>query len=106
MNTETQVRRQYCGARIREMRLRHSLTQEELANQIHTSNSNIAKIEAGVSSPSFDLLIELRNFFNIPIDYLLLGADELPSDLLSSLHIAIKALTKLEKKVRDLNINE
>lgn len=105
MKSDIQLRRQYCGARIRELRIRQNLTQEELASKVHTSNSNLAKIEAGVSNPSLDLLIELRNYFNIPIDYLLLGPEELPNEFLSILHLAIKSLTKLEEKVRDLNIN-
>ena len=43
---------------VRKMRLRRRVTQVELARQLRSSQSRVAKIEAGDSSVSLDLLVK------------------------------------------------
>lgn len=50
---------------VREKRKEQSLTQEQLAGQIGSSQSRVAKIEAGNESVSLDLLI--RSLFSLGI---------------------------------------
>lgn len=45
------------SAALRERRLRAGVTQGELARQLHSSQSRVAKMEAGDSTVSIDLLI-------------------------------------------------
>ena len=47
--------------RLRRLRETHNLTQAELAARIHSSQSRVAKIEAGTAGVSLDLMI--RGFF-------------------------------------------
>ena len=106
MTTDSISFRRGCGARIRELRMKHKLTQAELAQQVHTSHSNIAKIECGVSNPSFDLLIELRNYFNVSSDYILFGTDIQLLELVSGLNDAIKILSNIIQNANNLNTFE
>ena len=100
------IRRKQCGARLKELRIQHGLTQEELAWQIHTTASNLAKIETGVSNPSIDLLYEIRSFFRIPIDYLLYGKPHLPDKLTSAIQETFISIIKLEQEISNLNMVE
>jgi DNA-binding XRE family transcriptional regulator len=43
---------------LRQVRTRHHLTQAELARRIHSSQSRVAKMEAGDTTVSLDLLIK------------------------------------------------
>jgi ribosome-binding protein aMBF1 (putative translation factor) len=42
---------------LREQRLRHQMTQADLARKLNSSQSRVAKMEAGESSVSLDLLV-------------------------------------------------
>lgn len=42
---------------LKELRVKHNLTQTELAKKINSSQSRVAKMEAGDSSVSLDLII-------------------------------------------------
>lgn len=42
---------------LKELRVKHNLTQTELAKKINSSQSRVAKMEAGDSSVSLDLMI-------------------------------------------------
>lgn len=44
--------------KLRERRRRHKLTQAELAKAIHSSQSRVAKMEAGDPTVSIDLLVK------------------------------------------------
>ncbi|NLN03814.1 MAG: cupin domain-containing protein [Clostridiaceae bacterium] len=60
------------GAKIRELRIRNGLTQEELANRSELSKGFISQIESEQTSPSIATLVDileclgtnLRDFFN------------------------------------------
>ena len=61
------------GKRIAELRKEKGLTQEQLAEKLNISTSNLGKLERGLQSFSIDLLIEIGFFFGVSTDYLLLG---------------------------------
>jgi DNA-binding XRE family transcriptional regulator len=46
------------GARLRKARERHNLTQTDLAKRMGSSQSRVAKMEAGDPSVSLDLLVQ------------------------------------------------
>ena len=106
MSSDERTRRKHCGARLKELRIQHGLTQEELAWQIHTTACNLAKIETGVSNPSIDLLYEIRSFFRIPIEYLLYGKPHLPDKLTSAVQEPFISIIKLEQEISNLNMVE
>jgi len=57
--------------RIRELRIKHNLKQEELALHINTSQQTISRLERGEYVPTVDIIIDLANYFKVSVDYLL-----------------------------------
>ena len=56
--------------RLRELRIEHGLTQQELGKIVNMSKMAISHWEKGHSEPSIAQLIILSNFFSISVDYL------------------------------------
>lgn len=61
------------GNRVRKLRKSRGLTLEKLADELHCSCSHISQAERGSRSYSIDLLIDMAEFFNVSLDYLILG---------------------------------
>ena len=53
------------GRRIRELRKKAGLTQEELSCKVDVDSKSISRIETGKFLPSLDLLYRLRKVFNV-----------------------------------------
>lgn len=60
------------GMRIANLRRKKGLTQEQLAEKLNISTSNLGKLERGLQGMSIDLLIEIGIFFGVSTDYILL----------------------------------
>ncbi len=58
---------------LKELRLEENLTQEDISNLLHIDRSNIANYERGKRLPSIESLIKIAEFFNVSLDYLILG---------------------------------
>ena len=57
---------------LKELRAKHSLTQEQLAAAIGVERSSIGKYEGNQSvMPSVDVLTAIADYFNVTTDYLL-----------------------------------
>lgn len=61
------------GTRIKKLRTAHGLTQEQLSQHLNISDSHLRKMESGVSGGSIDLLVEIAEYFDVSLDYLVLG---------------------------------
>ena len=59
------------GKRIKALRKKHGLTQEQLAEQLGVAANTIARIETGNRGISIDLAIELVVRFDTTLDYIL-----------------------------------
>lgn len=57
--------------KLRNLRTKQGLSQEELADIFDVSRQTISKWEAGASFPEVDKLIALSDYFEVTIDYLL-----------------------------------
>lgn len=66
----------HAGQFIREARLRAGLTQRELAARAGTSQSAIARIESGSTSPSFDRVMRLVRACGFDLDIHVVPLDE------------------------------
>lgn len=62
-----------CGLRLKELRQKHSMTQEQLSDKLNISVSMMSKIETGNKGVSIDLLIEIAELFDVSLEYILLG---------------------------------
>lgn len=65
-----------CGKRIQVLRKKKGLTQLQLSFKINVSESHLRSIETGIRGASIDLLIECSEFFQVSLDYLVLGKVE------------------------------
>ncbi|MCY7412083.1 MAG: helix-turn-helix domain-containing protein [Salinibacterium sp.] len=61
---------------IREARRRSRLTQTQLAALASTTQSAIARLERGVTSPSFDDVIRMLRLMNLDLDFMLVERDD------------------------------
>lgn len=62
------------GKRIKELRTKHSMTQQQLGNAINVTKVSICCYENGTRTPTLDTLIDLANVFRVDLSYLL-GSD-------------------------------
>ena len=85
------------GERIRELRKKRNLTQEELAEQLNITSVSMCRIEKGSKGASIDLLVEISTYFKTSMDYLFFGKE------FSELEILLAGLHE-EKKKRVINI--
>lgn len=58
------------GERLKNLRKEAGLTQDELANRTHLSQTAISNWEAGNRIPSIDYAIILAKYFFVTLDYL------------------------------------
>ena len=64
--------------RLKEIRTENSMKQAELALHFNVNTRTIRKWENEESSPTINQLIEIANYFNVSIDYLV-GNDDVPN---------------------------
>lgn len=59
------------GDRLKELRKKSNLTQQELASKFYLNKSSISRYENGTQLPEHDLLEKIADYFKVSIDYLL-----------------------------------
>ncbi|HIG0361874.1 TPA: helix-turn-helix domain-containing protein [Clostridium sporogenes] len=57
--------------RLKALREDADLTQQELADKLHTTRPTISNYENTDREPSYDVLIKIADYFNVSLDYLL-----------------------------------
>lgn len=62
------------GERIKELRLTHDMSQEDLSEVLDVSRQSISKYENGTAEPSLDKLKLIVDYFEVSYDYLLSDA--------------------------------
>ena len=87
-----------CGRRIKELRHHYGLTQEDLADQLNTSKSHITKVENGQRGASIDLYIEIAQYFDVSLDYLLLGRNCTSGQMKADLEDVIAKLQRISDR--------
>ena len=90
------------GSKIKELRLKQGLTQEELSEKIGIDNKRLSRIETGVSLPSLKIAKELTKLFNLNFYELIENSSnakiEIPDNYyIQSLNILKTAKSKQEK---------
>ena len=87
------------GSRIRSLRKNRGLTQEQLAEKLNVSTPYIAKIENGKQTGPVELAIQFSEFFEVSLDYLLVGKGGFAEEQKRRLRIAIILLSELESSL-------
>lgn len=57
--------------RLQALREDSDLTQEELAKALSISRTALTNYETGLREPSYSTLIDIADYFNVSLDYLL-----------------------------------
>lgn len=87
------------GARIKQLRNSRGLTQEQLAEQIGITRTYLLKIENGAQVGPVEIAIELAAYFDVSLDFLLLGKGHLAKDRKQDLKKVISFLAELESEL-------
>ena len=65
------VKEGHCMNKIKELRESHNILQSELARVLKVNQGSISNWENHKSSPNEKNLIDIANFFNVSVDYIL-----------------------------------
>ena len=74
--------------KIKELRKKKGLSQEELANSLNVSRQAITKWESGEGTPDIDNLRNIALFFHVSVDYLIDSKTEKTLDLKGKFELA------------------
>lgn len=66
------------GTRVKELRKRERLSQEELGHKLGVVKQTISAWETDKYDPDYATMIKVANFFGVTVDYLTGISDELP----------------------------
>lgn len=84
------------GARIKSLRLSHSMTQEQLAQKLGVSAQAVSKWESGTNMPDIQLLPDLSVIFGVTIDELFAMTDECRMERIDNMLYDVRFLTEEE----------
>ena len=87
------------GIRVRDLRRSRGLTIEKLASELNYSLSHMSKAERGVHCYSIDLLIDISEYFNVSLDFLILGREQSSHQFKRRLRFLIQELIEIEEKL-------
>lgn len=59
------------GKRLRSLRIQNKLTQKELSQSLDVQRDALANWEVGRSTPDYDMLIKIADYFNVTSDFLI-----------------------------------
>lgn len=76
------------GKRVRKIREANGLTQEALAEILEVTPTAVRGYESGEYGMSKEVLVKMREYFKVPIDYLLFGENENQTDVTTLLELA------------------
>lgn len=96
------------GQRIRSLRESKNLNQLELARILNISNTTLSQYESGQRIPSDDIKIQIAEYFNTTIDYLLGRTDiKNPEDKIKNLDkLAHKEINSVEDALEIIESQE
>ena len=100
---KTEVKKMKCdymeiGNRIREIRQNGKWSQAVFAEMLSVSREQVARIEAGVRTPSLEFLVNVAALGGVSLDYLVFGIIA-PSFLKKQLQSIIELLSDLEHQI-------
>lgn len=85
------------GARIRSLREKKNVTQDEFAAYMNTVRSTVAKWENGAQDFKSEAIDRIARYFDCSIDYLLRGASAETYDIYRTTGLVDSAIEKIQK---------
>ncbi len=62
--------REVFAKRLKELREKHLLTQEQLADKIATNKQTLSRYEKNQREPGINIVTKIADFFEVSVDYL------------------------------------
>lgn len=93
ISEQIDIKLKLCRVRMKSIRERHGLSQEEFAKRIGISNATISRYEAGLRAPDIETILAIADEFKVPVNWLC--GDEKDTDDISAL---LSQLTTEEKQ--------
>jgi transcriptional regulator with XRE-family HTH domain len=86
------------------LRQQHNLSQQKLAEILHVSQQSIYKYENDITAPDIETLINMADYFNTSVDYLI-GYSDIPRKIESTTQTDLNAdeldLIKMYRKLSE-----
>lgn len=86
---------------LRKLRYQKKLTQKQVAEHLHVSTSTYGLWEQGRNEPDSKRLLELADFFDVTVDYLL-GRESLTGTQEQTIKNTIQTLEELTKQLKNI----
>lgn len=91
------------GDRIRELRIKKGLNMKQVSNELGIAYTTYVSYEKNYREPNSEVLIELSDYFNCTIDYLI-GKDELKEKAIKKFGFCWDYIEREEKKAESRNL--
>lgn len=76
MSKKADIKAKQLGERIKQIRNKTGLTQEQFAASLGMGNANLSGIESGSKNPKLSFFFNLVKIYKVSLDYLFLGIGE------------------------------
>lgn len=76
MSKQPDIKAKQLGERIKQIRIKAGLTQEQFAESLGMGNANLSGIENGCKNPKLSFFFNLVKIYKVSLDYLFLGIGE------------------------------
>ena len=87
------------GKRIKQVRVKEKLTQEQVAEKIGVSPRQVRAFESGANGASIDVLVALAELFEVSLDYLIMGKPT-QTDVKKRLNAMILEFSEMAKSIQ------
>lgn len=87
------------GQKLKKLRMDKSLTQKDLADQLHVTFQTVSKWENDENEPDISTLKELAKLYECSIDYLLSEEDEQPVEEVKEEEVQLEPIQEVTKTV-------
>lgn len=85
--------------RIKKLREEENISQTELAKEIGIAKNTLCQYEKNKANPSLEIILQIADYFNVSVDYLLGRADDFGNIVVQS--SATDSLTEEEREALD-----
>ncbi|PZE20484.1 helix-turn-helix domain-containing protein [Paenibacillus xerothermodurans] len=89
------------GERIALLREKHSLTQDELSAKLGITRASLSHYENNRREPDYKTIVNIANFFNVSIDYLMGRTDDAHKTLDVDVREFVDSLELSDSKILD-----
>jgi predicted adenylyl cyclase CyaB len=92
------------GEKIKEIRIKNNLTQQELADKLYVSDKTISSYESGRTLPDINTLIEISNVLNVSIVNFVTNTNDENIEIEFKIKVNRIKFNELLKKIKDDSI--